>query len=130
MASDVAIGAPEEQHRASYSSDAEVSLIHGEVEGDGGAVVLAHGVDLLRRRAPDVFGERLGCEDVETDALLIELVADRPSPAIATLISAREVLRRCLRKPLMSSGPWGKRGGVIGSADPRSATAILHREQR
>ena len=86
MASDVAIGAPKQQHWASYSSAAEVCLIHGEVKGDGGAVVLAHGVDLLRRRTPDVFGERLGCENLETDAFLIELVAD-------VVVEVREISR-------------------------------------
>src|SRR6185312_16980709 len=40
------------------------------------AIILAYRMDLLGRGAARIFGERLRREDLETDALLVELVLD------------------------------------------------------
>jgi hypothetical protein len=67
----VALLAPEHQHRH-RDLHAQVGLVVNQVDAHGGAVVLAHRVDVLGVAAADVLGHRFGRE------------ADRPTPGLSS----------------------------------------------
>ena len=65
VASDMAVGAPHCQHGTGDGLGVEVSLVHFQVYADGSAIVLADGMDLLRRGAADIFREGLRGKDIQ-----------------------------------------------------------------
>ena len=66
---------PQRLHRTGDLPGAEIGGIEGEVDGEGGAVILAHPVDLLRRAAADVLRHGLLGEGAQAHPLLVELLA-------------------------------------------------------
>src|SRR5262245_62249117 len=67
MAADAPRRAPQQQHRAGdFSSGLEVLRVHLEVDTEGRAIILAHGVHGRRiLEAADVFGERRLVEEAQ-----------------------------------------------------------------
>src|SRR5947209_467250 len=51
VAADMAVAAPQRERRAGDLALAVIRLVHGEVDAEGRAVILAHRMDLLGRRA-------------------------------------------------------------------------------
>src|SRR5215813_4539275 len=78
MAADAAGRAPQDQHRTGdFSASVEVLRVHLEVDTEGRAIILAHGVHGRRiLEAADVFGERRLVEEAQALLGLRQLLAD------------------------------------------------------
>jgi hypothetical protein len=109
----MAVRAPDNQRRAGDAALAEFGLVHLEIDANGGAVILAHRVNLFGRGAADVFGHGLWREDLQPDALLVELVLD-----VIVQIGAQQLFRK--RRLLGHEEP------VIGLQPPAQADVGKH----
>src|SRR5512134_3642928 len=106
------LGAPDDQHRTlNRVPGLDVGAIHVEVNGRPGTVVLAHGMELLRRAAPGILGDRLRTKTALANPHRGELLLD-----VVAFLASQELLRHIVR--LRHKGPVKRIEGPL-SADMR-----------
>src|SRR5262245_15666060 len=83
------LGAPDDQHRTLNRVPClDISAIHVEVNGCPSTVVLAHGMELLRRAAPSVLGDRLRAKATLPNPHRGELLLD-----VVAFLASQELFR-------------------------------------